>query len=164
MAKFEIWRQEDSDELGKLIPISEIEQKICTYGDGTVLRLNEEANPERIKELNQLFEAYKTGNSDKWHKVGGREFLEDSEIPFEIHDDDYYTPSNKIVFCQGEFCDESYFDTFQVYTWWNGSNWKDEQRPEEYGSVEEVEYDETDENCLDEWNGSNYQRLHGEVG
>lgn len=155
---FEIWFADDRAETGMLIPVDEIEQKIPTFGDACVYRLDEAATDERIAEINGLLKDWVAEHEFKWYRQSDvEEFLEENGIAFEVKSDDYYTPDGKIVYCQGEFGNEDYYDTFAVYTWWDGSNWKDEQRPDEYGSVEEVEFDEADENCLDTWNGSNYQ-------
>lgn len=155
---YEIWFAEDRAETGMLIPVSEIEQKVATFGD-SVYRLEEPATDERIAELNRMIENWAKENNFHWSRQSDvEEFFEENGIEYKVHSDDYYVPSGQIVFCQGEFCNENYFDTFAIYTWWDGSNWKDEARPEPSaeGFFEEVEFDESDEECLDEWDGSNY--------
>ena len=164
--KYEIWFAKDYAETGMLIPVEEIEQKIATFGDATLYRLDEEATEERIEELNDLVNEYAKENEDfHWSRRSDvEEFLEENEISYDIESDNYYTPNGKIVYCQGEFNNEDYFDTFAIYTWWDGSNWKDIERPEpsDEGYYEEVEFDDDDEECLDEWDGNNY--TSGSIG
>ncbi len=157
--KYEIWFAEDRAETGMLIPADEIEQKIATFGDAAVYRLDEAATDERIAGLMELLEKYVQENDFHWSRQSDIEdFFEEHGIGYETHSDDYYLPEGKIVFCQGEFWNEDIFDTFAIYKWWDGSNWKDVERPEpsDDGYFEEVEYDEQDEKCLDEWDGNNY--------
>ena len=156
---FEIWFADDRAKTGMLIPVDEIEQKIPTFGDACVYRLDEAATDERIAEINGLLKDWVAEHEFKWYRQSDvEEFLEENGIAFEVKSDDYYTPDGKIVYCQGEFGNEDYYDTFAVYTWWDGSSWQNVDRPEpsDDGSYEEVEYDTDDEQCLDEWNGSNY--------
>ena len=157
--QYEIWFNSDNDDTGMLIPVGEIEQKIATFGDATIYRLDETATDERIAELNKLEENWRKEYIYHWSRQSDVEtFFEENGIKYETHSDDYYIPEGKIVYCQGEFSNENIFDTFAIYTWWDGSNWKDVERPEpsEDGYYEEVEFDDTDEKCLDEWDGSNY--------
>ena len=157
--KYEIWFAEDRAETGMLIPADEIEQKIATFGDAAVYRVGEAATVERLAELTESLKRYAQENDFSWSRQSDvDEFFEINGIEYEAYSDDYYLPDGKIVFCQGEFWNEDIFDTFAVYKWWNGSNWKYVERPEpsEDGYFEEVEYDGLEEECLDEWNGSNY--------
>jgi hypothetical protein len=110
--------------------------------------------------LTDLLNAYKADDKDfHWsHRFDVEGFFEVNGIAYETHSDDYYLPDGKIVYCQGEFFNEDIFDTFAIYTWWDGSNWKDVARPEpsEDGYYEEVEFDDDNEECLDVWDGNNY--------
>ena len=157
--KYEIWFADDRAETGMLIPTDEIEQKISTFGDAAVYRLDEAATDERIAGLMELLEKYVQENDFHWSRQSDVEdFFEEHGIGYETHSDDYYLPEGKIVFCQGTFWNEDIFDTFAIYKWWDGSNWKDVERPEpsDDGCYEEIEFDDADEKCLDEWDGSNY--------
>jgi hypothetical protein len=156
---YEIWFAGDRAETGMLIPVSEIEQKVATFGDATVYRLDEPATDERIAELNRMIEDWAKVNDFHWSRWSDvEEFFGENGIGYKIHSDDYYAPSGNIVYCQGEFYGEDQLDTFAVYTWWDGSNWKDLPRPEpsEEGYFEEVEFNESNEKSLDEWDGNNY--------
>ncbi|HHW90641.1 MAG TPA: hypothetical protein GX745_07065 [Clostridiales bacterium] len=45
-------------------------------------------------------------------------------------------------------------DTFEIYRWWDGSNWQTVFCPD--GGAMEITIDENSQNCLDEWDGSNW--------
>lgn len=161
MKKFEIWKMtEHDDEVGMLIPVDEIEQMVGAFGDASVYRLDEKATDERIEELNRQIKEYAEAEGVRYLHSCALDFLDEKEIEYKGIGDRFYTPEGNIVFAYDEFMSEDILDTFPVYTWWDGSNWKQIERPDEYGEVTELEYDEDEEECLDEWDGNNYTSGH----
>lgn len=157
MKKFEIWKMtEHDDDIGMLIPVDEIGEMASTFGDVMVYRLAEAATDERIEELNRQIMEYAEAAGERYLPSCASDFLDTEGITYEDIGDRFYTPEGNIVFVCDEFMSEDMLDTFPVYTWWDGSNWKQAERPDEYGEITELEYEEGAEECLDEWDGSNY--------
>lgn len=156
---YEIWINDEHETEGRLVDLSEAEQMVSSFGDYPLYALGLHATPELISDWNRKYSDYVATCRDEGERSDIIEFLDESGIEYTTYSDEWHTPSGRIVFYDGEFCDEDDFDTELVLELWDGSNWKYAYRPDlsEPGTdVIAVEYDQSDEECLDEWDGSNF--------
>ncbi|MFA7255987.1 MAG: hypothetical protein WC047_00215 [Kiritimatiellales bacterium] len=156
---YEIWINNENESEGRLVDLSEAESMVSSFGDYPIYALDMQATREDVGDWNRRYSEYVGACRDEGERADITEFLDGNGIEYTAYSDEWHSPSGRIVFCDGEFLNEDDFDTELVLEWWDGSNWKYVYRPDlqEPGTdVIAVEYDENDEECLDEWDGSNF--------
>jgi hypothetical protein len=161
--KYQIWEQQNEwEEHGMLIPAEDITDMVYAENyswyqiDGTT---------GNVDDLVEKLEAacFAAVDADEDFELADNDdlerFLQDTGIEFDSIDfvPDYAKPEEMLCYDRDnrEFFNLASVETYPVYRWWDGSNWKHEFGDDESVTVTEVTV-EDESTSLDEWDGNNH--------
>jgi hypothetical protein len=164
MEKYQIWEKENWEwqEHGLLIKESEIKQKVfaenCNWYEIEGIAGNVKDIVERLTEA-YLIAVHNDNDFAITDEDDLVEFLHNNNVEFNQINfvDDLATPENTLCYdiYNREFFNLNDVETCQVYTWWDGHNWKNEFGDDESVTVTKITV-EDESVSLDEWDGNNF--------